>query len=131
MHVADADAGLEHTSGCAETFSRPTDDSGSSDAGSSVSGAVSTKQVPPPRYISATTAAAAGGTAAAVDSFCLYIFLLQVRQVFERFSAASSAAAADARFEFFKLNIWPRLSEGATAGLMMFVPSYFDVVRLR
>ena len=55
----------------------------------------------------------------------------QVRQVFERFSAASSAAVADARFEFFKTSIWPRLAEGAAGGLVMVVPSYFDFVRLR
>jgi hypothetical protein len=32
---------------------------------------------------------------------------VQVRQLFERFPAASSAAAADARFEFFRAAIWP------------------------
>jgi U3 small nucleolar RNA-associated protein 25 len=56
---------------------------------------------------------------------------VQVRQLFERFAAASSAAAADARFEFFKTAIWPRLAEAGGGGLLLVVPSYFDFVRLR
>jgi U3 small nucleolar RNA-associated protein 25 len=70
----------------------------------------------------------------------------QVRQLFERFRASSPAAAADARFEHFKAVVWPRLAGGrgaaaggggglgaaaAGGGLLLFVPSYFDFVRLR
>jgi hypothetical protein len=55
----------------------------------------------------------------------------QVRQLFERFAASSSAAAADARFEFFKGSIWPRLAEAGGGRLLLVVPSYFDFVRLR
>jgi U3 small nucleolar RNA-associated protein 25 len=71
----------------------------------------------------------------------------QIRQLFERFRAASPAAAADARFEHFKGAVWPRLAGGgrgvggfgggaaaaaaAGGGLLLFVPSYFDFVRLR
>jgi hypothetical protein len=55
----------------------------------------------------------------------------QVRQLFERFAAPVAAAAADARFEHFKGHIWPRLSAGATGGLLLVVPSYFDFVRVR
>ncbi|WIA34691.1 hypothetical protein OEZ86_013004 [Tetradesmus obliquus] len=55
----------------------------------------------------------------------------QVRQLFERFAAPSSAAAADARFEFFKASLWPRLAEAGGGGLLLVVPSYFDFVRLR
>eukprot|EP00879_Flechtneria_rotunda_P029257 GHRR01031570.1.p1 GENE.GHRR01031570.1~~GHRR01031570.1.p1 ORF type:complete len:239 (+),score=70.50 GHRR01031570.1:2-718(+) len=55
----------------------------------------------------------------------------QVRQLFERFRCGSAAAAPDARFDFFKASVWPRLLEGAAGGLLLFVPSYFDFVRLR
>jgi U3 small nucleolar RNA-associated protein 25 len=56
---------------------------------------------------------------------------VQVRQLFERFSCASAAAVADARFEAFKTQLWPRLAEGAGGGLLLVVPSYFDFVRIR
>jgi U3 small nucleolar RNA-associated protein 25 len=56
----------------------------------------------------------------------------QVRQLFERFPCASAAGVPDARFEFFKAQLWPRLAEGAAAGgLLLVVPSYFDFVRIR
>ncbi|GLC42263.1 hypothetical protein PLESTM_001310300 [Pleodorina starrii] len=55
----------------------------------------------------------------------------QVRQLFERFAAASPAAAGDARFEFFMRLVWPRLKDSVSRGLLLFVPSYFDFVRLR
>lgn len=54
-----------------------------------------------------------------------------MRQLFERFAAPSSAAAADVRFEFFKASLWPRLAEAGGGGLLLVVPSYFDFVRLR
>lgn len=62
---------------------------------------------------------------------CPLAALLQVRQLFERFAAPSAAAAADARFEFFKASVWPRLAEAGGGGLLLVVPSYFDFVRLR
>lgn len=55
----------------------------------------------------------------------------QVRQLFERFSCPSASAVPDARFEFFKTQLWPRLAEGAGGGLLLVVPSYFDFVRIR
>ncbi|KXZ45449.1 hypothetical protein GPECTOR_54g190 [Gonium pectorale] len=54
-----------------------------------------------------------------------------VRQLFERFPAASPAAAADARFEFFSRAIWPRLKDSVTRGMLLFVPTYFDFLRIR
>ncbi|GFR41586.1 hypothetical protein Agub_g2307, partial [Astrephomene gubernaculifera] len=55
----------------------------------------------------------------------------QVRQLFERFAAASAAEAGDARFEFFSRAVWPRIKDSGAKGLLIFVPSYFDFVRLR
>lgn len=39
-----------------------------------------------------------------------------MRQVFERFSAASPAVAADARFDFFMRAVWPRVKDSVTRG---------------
>ncbi|GIL58206.1 hypothetical protein Vafri_13325 [Volvox africanus] len=55
----------------------------------------------------------------------------QVRQLFERFPATSPAAAGDARFEFFMGVVWPRVRDTVSRGLLLFIPSYFDFVRLR
>jgi hypothetical protein len=54
-----------------------------------------------------------------------------VRQLFERHAAPSPADASAARLEFFKSQLWPRLREAAPRGLLLFVPHYFDYVRLR
>jgi hypothetical protein len=42
--------------------------------------------------------------------------VLQVKQLFERFSAASPAAAGDARFQFFMRSVWPRVKESVSRG---------------
>lgn len=56
----------------------------------------------------------------------------QLRQTFERFDAPSPAAAADARMAHFKAALWPRLQEAcARGGVLLFVPQYFDFVRIR
>lgn len=68
---------------------------------------------------------------------------LQVRQVFQRVSVTTAEASADERFEFFKSKVMPRLM-GAHAGVtsgdvaaggqphtLIFVPTYFDFLRLR
>ncbi|KAK9917706.1 hypothetical protein WJX75_007366 [Coccomyxa subellipsoidea] len=55
----------------------------------------------------------------------------QVRQMFERLPAPTAAADADARFEHFRANLWPRMKETGAKGQLVFVSSYFDYVRLR
>lgn len=56
----------------------------------------------------------------------------RLRQAFSRFEAASAAAAAEARLERFKADVWPRLQERAAGGggALLFVPQYFDFVRV-
>jgi U3 small nucleolar RNA-associated protein 25 len=54
-----------------------------------------------------------------------------VRQLFERHAAVSPAEASAARLDFFRSQLWPRLKEAAPRGLLLFVPHYFDYVRLR
>lgn len=51
--------------------------------------------------------------------------------MFERFVAAAAAAVSDARLDYFKRTLWPRLAQSSASGLLLFVPSYFDFVRLR
>jgi U3 small nucleolar RNA-associated protein 25 len=119
------------------------------------------EQPTPSRAAAATTSAAARGLCQSRAGAArlmprprgvLGLVVPQVRQLFERFRAASPAAAADARFEHFKAVVWPRIAgaaggsasaaRGAGAGslggaasggggLLLFVPSYFDFVRLR
>jgi U3 small nucleolar RNA-associated protein 25 len=59
----------------------------------------------------------------------------QVRQIYERLSlpvGAGPAGDADARFENFKSVIWPRIRETARGGgQLIYIPSYFDFVRVR
>lgn len=53
-------------------------------------------------------------------------------QTFTRVQASSAAEAAEERFEHFKRVVWPRLSTGSRrGGDLLFVPSYFDFVRIR
>lgn len=54
-----------------------------------------------------------------------------MQQLYERIPAASPAAAAAARYDFFVGTLWPRIRDSAAGGLLLFVPSYFDFVRLR
>ncbi|KAG8460927.1 hypothetical protein KFE25_010678 [Diacronema lutheri] len=60
------------------------------------------------------------------------VLSLSARIVIRRFDAASPAAAADARFGAFVEQVLPMLSsDGSGSGTLIFVPSYFDYVRLR
>ena len=49
--------------------------------------------------------------------------------MFERFASSIPAGASDARFDFFKSSLWPRLRDSGGPGTLLFVPSYFDFVR--
>jgi U3 small nucleolar RNA-associated protein 25 len=58
--------------------------------------------------------------------------LLQVRQMFERFTPPDATRLPEARFDFFRTAVWPRLQEGASGGgLLLVVPDYLDFLRLR
>ncbi len=50
------------------------------------------------------------------------------KQTFSRFQSPSPAADPDARFKYFTAAVVPRLN---TKGTLIFVPSYFDFVRIR
>ncbi|XP_010539417.1 PREDICTED: U3 small nucleolar RNA-associated protein 25 [Tarenaya hassleriana] len=57
--------------------------------------------------------------------------LLPVRQIYERFSADSIVQADDARFEYFTKKIFPKIKDSVQGGIMIFIHSYFEFVRLR
>ncbi|GLJ23922.1 hypothetical protein SUGI_0454570 [Cryptomeria japonica] len=57
--------------------------------------------------------------------------LLQVRQVYERFYSNSVLDVDDKRFEFFTKKIFPKIKDSLQGGIMLFISSYFDFVRLR
>eukprot|EP00798_Chlamydomonas_sp_ICE-L_P009960 gene9960-7836_t len=66
----------------------------------------------------------------AADAHFLH-FNQHVQQMFERFPSSSPTDAADARFLHFKQRVWPRLKESLSYGLLIFLPNYFDFVRVR
>ena len=67
-----------------------------------------------------------------IEAMLALLLLLQVRQMFERFQAPGGPPSLpQARFDFFKNTIWPRLQEGHGSGLLLVVPDYLDYVRLR
>lgn len=57
--------------------------------------------------------------------------LLPVRQIYERFDAESMTQADDARLEYFTKKIFPKFKDSFQGGVMIFIPSYFDFVRVR
>ncbi|XVF50516.1 hypothetical protein PTKIN_Ptkin04bG0107400 [Pterospermum kingtungense] len=57
--------------------------------------------------------------------------LSQVRQIYERFDADSIADVDDARLEYFAKKVFPKIKDEEQGGIMLFVSSYFEFVRLR
>ncbi|KAK2636941.1 hypothetical protein Ddye_031733 [Dipteronia dyeriana] len=57
--------------------------------------------------------------------------LLQVRQIYERFNADSIANADDARFEYFTKKVFPKIKDSIQGGIMLFISSYLEFVRIR
>ncbi|KAJ4957649.1 hypothetical protein NE237_024760 [Protea cynaroides] len=57
--------------------------------------------------------------------------LLQVRQVYERFDATSIADADDARLDYFAKKVFPKIKDSIEGGIMIFISSYFEFVRIR
>ena len=57
--------------------------------------------------------------------------LVQVPQVYHRFEASSYSQAIDVRFNFFISKILPQYTDSIMRHTLIFVPSYFDFVKLR
>ncbi|KAI9598069.1 hypothetical protein BDF19DRAFT_433389 [Syncephalis fuscata] len=58
---------------------------------------------------------------------------LPIQQIFTRIDCTSLAKAADLRFEHFKDKVFPALQQSAVqqSRTMIFIPSYYDYVRIR
>lgn len=57
--------------------------------------------------------------------------VVQVPHVYQRFDCKSASDAIDSRFDFFIRKILPQQKESLMKQTLIFVPSYFDYVRLR
>ncbi|XP_052192609.1 protein NUCLEOLAR FACTOR 1 isoform X2 [Diospyros lotus] len=57
--------------------------------------------------------------------------LLQVRQIYERFDAESTVDADDARFEYFSKKVFPKIKDSIQGGIMIFISSFFEFIRVR
>ncbi|KAL1224086.1 Protein NUCLEOLAR FACTOR 1 [Cardamine amara subsp. amara] len=57
--------------------------------------------------------------------------LLPVRQIYERFVADSMVQVEDARLEYFTKKIFPKIKDSVQGGVMIFINSYFEFVRVR
>ncbi|XP_024934959.2 protein NUCLEOLAR FACTOR 1 isoform X2 [Ziziphus jujuba] len=57
--------------------------------------------------------------------------LLQVQQVYVRFDADSIENIDNARLEYFTKKVFPKIKTSIQGGVMIFVSSYFEFVRLR
>ncbi|KAI4344436.1 hypothetical protein L6164_011665 [Bauhinia variegata] len=61
----------------------------------------------------------------------LHKVLPQARQIFERFNVDSIVDADDARFDYFVKKVFPRIKDSDQGGIMLFISSYFDFIRIR
>ncbi|KAF3452756.1 hypothetical protein FNV43_RR03189 [Rhamnella rubrinervis] len=57
--------------------------------------------------------------------------LLQVQQVYVRFDADSIENIDNARLEYFSKKVFPKFKNSVQGGVMIFISSYFEFVRLR
>ncbi|XP_022879433.1 digestive organ expansion factor homolog isoform X2 [Olea europaea var. sylvestris] len=57
--------------------------------------------------------------------------MLQVRQIYERFDTKSILEADDDRLEYFAKKVFPKIKDSVQPGVMIFISSYFEFVRLR
>lgn len=57
--------------------------------------------------------------------------LLQVRQIYERFDVESIEDVDDARLEYFSKKVFPKIKDSIQGGIMIFISSYFEFVRVR
>ncbi|KXS97960.1 hypothetical protein AC578_3112 [Pseudocercospora eumusae] len=56
---------------------------------------------------------------------------LGIKQTFSRFDSSSPGDDPDARFKYFTTAILPRLLRTGSQGTLIFIPSYFDFLRIR
>ncbi|XP_050504494.1 U3 small nucleolar RNA-associated protein 25 homolog [Diabrotica virgifera virgifera] len=66
-----------------------------------------------------------------IEFGCISQVVVQIPHVFHRFDCKNAADAIDARFEFFINKILPQQRETLMKHTLIFIPSYFDFVRVR
>lgn len=66
-----------------------------------------------------------------VSSGSICQVLVQIPQVFHRFNASSHSQALECRMEFFISKILPQYKDRIMNHTLIFIPSYFDFVKLR
>lgn len=57
--------------------------------------------------------------------------ILEVRQVYERFDSDSIAEDDSARLDYFIKKVFPKIKDSIQGGIMLFISSYFEFVRIR
>ncbi|XP_055822545.1 protein NUCLEOLAR FACTOR 1 isoform X1 [Solanum dulcamara] len=57
--------------------------------------------------------------------------VLQIRQIFERFHANTAEDADDARFDYFTKKVFPKIKDSTQGGIVLFISSYFEFIRVR
>eukprot|EP00271_Cylindrocystis_brebissonii_P008120 TRINITY_DN22147_c0_g1_i1.p1 TRINITY_DN22147_c0_g1~~TRINITY_DN22147_c0_g1_i1.p1 ORF type:complete len:1006 (+),score=304.02 TRINITY_DN22147_c0_g1_i1:100-3117(+) len=57
--------------------------------------------------------------------------VLQVRQLYERLECSTLEEAENARFDYVTKTVLPRIKDSLQSGVLLFVRSYFEFVRLR
>lgn len=62
---------------------------------------------------------------------CIHQVILEVPQTFHRIEVKSRDQVFDRRFEYFTNTILPKFRTSTMAHCMIYVPSYFDFIRLR
>ncbi|KAJ8952239.1 hypothetical protein NQ314_007571 [Rhamnusium bicolor] len=66
-----------------------------------------------------------------IEFGCINQVFVQLPHVFHRFDAQNAVEALDARFEFFINKILPPQKESLMKQTLIFIPNYFDYVRVR
>ncbi|KAJ7955815.1 U3 small nucleolar RNA-associated protein 25 [Quillaja saponaria] len=61
----------------------------------------------------------------------LHKVLPQARQIYERFNVDSVTDAYDARFDYFVKKVFPKIQDSDQGGIMLFISSYLEFVRIR
>lgn len=56
---------------------------------------------------------------------------LQANHLFQKFPSGSHQHVNEARFQHFSKYVWPRIADARAPGVLLFVSSYFDFVRVR
>lgn len=66
-----------------------------------------------------------------IQSGCIGQVVVQVPHIFQKFECQNAPEAIDTRYDFFIRKILPQQKESLMKQTLIFIPSYFDYVRIR